>query len=561
MKTDNKISSIFSVEKRKNLSDQLSEIQQKIQILESEKELASKKLKNLIPVDKPDEPEDEYLSGWIMIFASIIVGIIFLFHCIIWCLKRLFDISWNTWGWTVTAFCWGIGISIVGVIIFKGIHLIQMQKYETKKVKYDDFVVTKKTLKDKISELTQKINSLKTGEDNIKSRYVESIIKDYRNILGIPIDDYAIAYEECKDVEKMMLELEELLQELKECTDIQGKQTLKKKIVNEKLCIFYLWSIKGETVNTYPIFKNQFKQAQHSHSWEMLREEIKDELANLHWNKLKDYTALLNDNKMTPFIKDLEEIAQFDTKGLFGMEDVDALAEKTKMLQRLFKAAKVEYKELAELNHNITYLLEFVRVLAYRNIYLSAELLNYIRDNAGGKSLTTEKDILDIKVDFKKINSSMAKLKMDVVENISNTVASFIDKGGELLKSKEIVNFIGKNPKTSAALGVIALLGSTIINIAEERNAKVENNLKIQKAAIENIQKMIDNYTNGQSALLRAIEIIKAISNANNGFLQIYEPLRYQVYDKKDVESLTLTDIQQLVLATNEYNKISKAKL
>lgn len=561
MKTNTESTSIFSLEERRIILGQLKEKQQEIKAIESKKELTSQKLRNLIRVNKPKEPEKEFISGWIITIASFIVGILFIFHCIIWVIKHLFDISWDTWGWTVTTFWWGLGISIAGVIISKVVHRIQVQKYEEKKNEYNNFIKTKKTLENQLADLIQKNESLKAEEESIKSQYVVSLINDYRNILGIPIDEHAIVYGECKDVEGMMKEFDGIIQEAKECQDIQQKRKLKEEIANKKLQLFYLWSIKGETVNTYPIFNNQLKHAQQSNNWGMLREEIKDELAIIHWNKLKDYTALLNDNKMTPYINELEGIAQFDTKGLFGMEDVDALAEKTKMLQRLFKAAKVEYKELAELNHNITYLLEFVRVLAYRNIYLSAELLNYIRDNAGGKSLTTEKDILDIKVDFKKINSSMAKLKMDVVENISNTVASFIDKGGELLKSKEIVNFIGKNPKTSAALGVIALLGSTIINIAEERNAKVENNLKIQKAAIENIQKMIDNYTNGQSALLRAIEIIKAISNANNGFLQIYEPLRHQVYDKKDVESLTLTDIQQLVLATNEYNKISKAKL
>ena len=565
MSKEQELTSVFSIEERKDIFNQLNETQQKIKTLESKKIQTSRELKELIPVSKPQEPEEEFNFAPIKytgIVAAIIVIILFVFHCLIWILKLLFSISWDTWGWTKTAFWWGLGITIAVAIYRGGRYGFDWWQYDKLYEKYKHYIKTKTKLENQMATHSKDIRKLKEDEEIIKLQYSESLAKDYRNILGIPIDDYAIAYEERSDAENMMLRHYELSQKAISCSDVSEKLKLKEEIVISKLILFYRWSIKGETVQTYPTFESQLKQAQQSKNWELLREEIKDELANLHWNKLKEYTSLLNDNKMTPFINELEAISQVDTKtGLLGGEDVNALAEKTKMLQHLFKAAKNEYKELAELNNNISYLLEFVRVMAYRNIYLSAELLNYIRDNAGGKSLTTEKGMLDLKIDFKNINSSMAVLKMDVVGNISTTVANYIDKGRELLDNKDIVNFISKNPKTAAAAGGIIFLLSAIGNIVEERNAKINNNLKIQKAAIENIQKMVDNYTNGQGALLRAIEIIKAISKANNGFLQIYEPLRQQVYDNKNIESVTITDVQQLVIATNEYNKISKAKL
>lgn len=43
--------------------------------------------------------------GWIW---GISVLLMFLFHCVIWVGKLLFDISWDTWGWTKTCFMYGL---------------------------------------------------------------------------------------------------------------------------------------------------------------------------------------------------------------------------------------------------------------------------------------------------------------------------------------------------------------------------------------------------------------------------------------------------------------------
>lgn len=72
---------------------------------------------------------------------------------------------------------------------------------------------------------------------------------------------------------------------------------------------------------------------------------------------------------------------------------------------------------------------------------------------------------------------------------------------------------------------------------------------------------MVDNYTKGQSQLLRAIEIIKAIKKANDGYMNVYEPLRHKVFDEGQLTSVTMKELQQMAMATKEYNKISQAKL
>ena len=59
-------------------------------------------LKNLVEVECPEEPEP-MMKGTAQIAFGITAGVtivLFLFHCLIWVLKLVFDISWNTWGWT-----------------------------------------------------------------------------------------------------------------------------------------------------------------------------------------------------------------------------------------------------------------------------------------------------------------------------------------------------------------------------------------------------------------------------------------------------------------------------
>lgn len=343
--------------------------------------------------------------------------------------------------------------------------------------------------------------------------------------------------------------------------DSMEKAKLHAELTNKKLAFFYRYSIKGETNVTYPFFKKQLELAQNQNNYNVLRIEKDNQTALSHLNKLSSYTKLLNENKMTPIINDLNDIKDIDTKGWFGRQDVDALAEKTGMLQELFNAAKYEYKELESVNNDISYLLEYVRVCAYRNIYLGVELLNYIRDNAGGKSLTTEKGMVDMNVKLENINISLDSLKMDVISNITATIGNTIQTGVELLENKDVIKFVGKNPKASAGIAAAAIIGSGIINYAEERSEKIKQNNKIQKDAIKNIQKMVDNYTEGQGALLRAIELIKAITKANSGFMHVYDPLKNKVFDNNAVSSVTMQDIRQLAIATNEYNKISQAKL
>lgn len=515
----------------------------------------SEELKRLVPRTEPTEPHFSTDSITVVgIVAAVIIAILFVLHCIIWVVNLIVDIEWDTWGWTVTAFWWGLGITAFVAIATIAWYFYSKDKYAKDLDAYHNYVNTKERLKqDKKKTSAAIINDKKKVQD--------SLTKDIREIVEVPIDDKAIQFEDKDEAEKLLADFVENKQIVSSCEDIAMRGKLYDDLMNKKLSIFYILSIKGESTVTYPFFQKQLASAQKKNDYNLLRIEEKNATALSHLNKIGTYTQLLNNNKMTPILNDLNEVKEISTNNWLGFTSVNALAEKTEMLQELFKAASYEYKELASVNEEISYLLEYVRVCAYRNIYLGAELLNYIRDNAGGKSLTTEKGMVEIDVKLQDINVSAKSLKMDVLGNISTTVNSYINAGVELLDNKEVKKFIGKNPKAATGLAAAALIGGAAINLMDERNEKIEQNNRIQKDVIKNIQKMVSNYTKGQGTLLRAIEIIKAITKANSGFMQVYEPLKVRVFDKKDVTSVTMQDISQLVIATNEYNKISKAKL
>lgn len=122
-------------------------------------------LKNLVEVECPEEPEP-LMKGTAQIAFGITAGVtvvLFLFHCLIWVLKLVFDISWDTWGWTKMALFWGIGISIVCTLLALWHDISASSNYDKEKLRYDTYKsdqkrLTKecKVLEGKLSEASKK---------------------------------------------------------------------------------------------------------------------------------------------------------------------------------------------------------------------------------------------------------------------------------------------------------------------------------------------------------------------------------------------------------------------
>lgn len=554
---------VFRSEERLGIVNKLEQKEHGLLTTKKNLDNVKRQIEELVPRTRPQtEPEFDLTPiTYTGVAAAVIVAVLFVLHCVVWVLNFVFSISWDTWEWTKMAFWGGIGITVIVAIATVAYYFWRKKEYSNDLEAYNLYKRTQNKLTSQSKEIAEQIKKLGKEAEDIKSEYSASLARDIRDILSVPIDDNAIAYEDRHEAEQLMQEHYSLVEKYRATEDVTEKLQLRSEVTNSKLRLFYLLSIKGESHYTYPVFEQQLHKAESTGNYGLMRVEVKDKVADMHFNKLQQYTALLNDNKMTPILSELNNVKDIDTKGFLGMQSVDALAEKTELLQDLLREASAEYNELSRINNNIGYLLEYLRVCAYRNIYLGAELLNYLRDNAGGKSLTTEKGTVDMKIELENIDISFDSLKMDVIGNLTNSVSNCIEEGTKMLENKEMVNFMKSNPKAAIALAAGAAAINLVDNFVTERNEKIKLNNKIQKDAVKNIKLMVDNYTKGQSQLLRAIEIIKAIKKANDGYMNVYEPLRHKVFDEGQLTAVTMKELQQMAMATKEYNKISQAKL
>ena len=563
MEKELKDTTVFHSAERLEIVNRLEQKEHELLTTKKNLDNVKRELEELVPRTCPEtEPEFDFTPiTYTGVAAAVIVAVLFVLHCVVWVLNLIFSISWDTWGWTKMAFWGGIGITVIVTIATIAYYFWRKKEYSDDLEAYNLYKRTQNKLTSQSKEITEKIKKLGKEAEDIKSEYSASLASDIRDFLAVPIDNNAIAYEDRHEAEQLMQEHYSLVEKYRTTEDITEKLQLRSEVTNSKLRLFYLLSIKGEAYYTYPVFEEQLHKAENTGNYGLMRVEVKDEVANMHFNKLQQYTALLNDNKMAPILRELNNVKDIDTKGFFGMQSVDALAEKTELLQDLLREASAEYNELSRINNNIGYLLEYLRVCAYRNIYLGAELLNYLRDNAGGKSLTTEKGTVDMKIELENIDISFDSLRMDIVGNLTSSVSNCIEVGTKMLDDKEMVNFMKSNPKAALGLAAGAAAFSLVEGLVTERNEKIKQNTKIQKDVIKNIKLMVDNYTKGQGSLLRAIEIIKAIKKANDGYMNVYEPLRHKVFDEGQLTSVTMKELQQMAMATKEYNKISQAKL
>lgn len=129
-----------AVGKRNLLSSVLSSEKKKLKDLSNQLEILTVRL-------APKKPKFD--SGNISLVGAIaaaIVVVLFVLHCIIWVLKLIFDIEWDTWGWTVTAFWWGLGITVFVAAATTVWYIYQKKTYDEKLNAYHEYLRTKEDL-------------------------------------------------------------------------------------------------------------------------------------------------------------------------------------------------------------------------------------------------------------------------------------------------------------------------------------------------------------------------------------------------------------------------------
>lgn len=138
--------------------EKLEELETKKKAKEDEKEDCEQRIADA-KVPKPTKPEAQIGDVAGISFASwgAIVLALFLFHCIIWCLKHLFDITWNTWGWTTTVFFWGLGICVLVSLGCLYYDYKRKKKYEELLDLYNAYVALKEKLTPEIKNSRKRL--------------------------------------------------------------------------------------------------------------------------------------------------------------------------------------------------------------------------------------------------------------------------------------------------------------------------------------------------------------------------------------------------------------------
>lgn len=177
---------------------------------------------------------------------------------------------------------------------------------------------------------------------------------------------------------------------------------------------------------------------------------------------------------------------------------------------------------------------------------MGVELINYYRSNAGGSTLGIKQDLIslsestDCATFYKNSNSS----GFDVISD-------GLDKIGAIMDSNQLLGSVAFVAGVVAA--PIALIGNHISNVS-----KNESDARRYLKSLENTA---DEYVKQSGVMLRTIEIIESIYNANKGFLAIYEPLRKRTFSEHGSRDIKNNEIMELGVALQRYKKISDTKI
>ena len=340
------------------------------------------------------------------------------------------------------------------------------------------------------------------------------------------------------------------------CEDDPARRRIaEKRYYDAKLRFFYTYSLRAETEldEVYNHYQEIIHKSVSTGNADLLR---KSDFPYIIQNDAKmaqdlsDIKGLLDEDRLAYVMEKLGYVQSKDISSFGGIwTNEDKLVEKSNELKEL-------YEELTDSNEKLNYWLDYVRAYAYRNTYLGVELINIVRSNAGGRTLATQKDGIDVSTlsyDVPSVTINDAAVDLDA--HINNTINSFT----KALMNKQSRKWMKSNPKFTMGAAALTFVGGALMDKLDKHTQLVSEHNEFQQTIISNLKQMVEGYEEGKFSSLRAIEIIKAIAKANKGFMAVYEPLRKKYLERG--ESLSMLDLQAIAKATQDYKNISDSSL
>ena len=377
----------------------------------------------LVYTDPGKKPEFSEFIGEIVGLWILIFGLLIGFHCIIWVLKLMFDISWNTWSWVTTMF-W-IALPLTPFAIFVGYlkHQPKIKEWQDDNANYEYYTQTSTYLKDAINDIGKENKKLQSFLDRLTQLSASVLHSLYTTNLALPIR--SLKGWDYNSAKNTFWELFNLKKEAAASVSTDERIQKSLQFYNTKLNVFYTYSLPSETeAKLYKPFKN-LKTNQYRSNFTPKGAMLSD---IKHLTNETDTFARIDD-----VIDEFNELINIDTSGLFLEHDSKKVEHKTKSLQKSYNdfAETVQLFSIhaQEVNHS----LGLARAVAYRNIYLGAELINIVRENGGGGSLTSMDDkIADLSIATVKVETitdfSTKDALKDIMTSAADTMLGSIDK-------------------------------------------------------------------------------------------------------------------------------------
>lgn len=441
--------------------------------------------------------------------------------------------------------------------------IVYYKRDKDKQRQYEEYVSTR-------AAIVAKMEREGKLQDETEAYLIQLIVHGYQVLEKIPIEDDAITKDNYFERYSTLEKFWQLEQKISAQTDKEKQFEMRKSLVDSKLKLFYEMAILQEQESgVSESLERQLMAAKQKKDYAILRsEDNSDSNVGLQYvNSLPTYKAQLEDNRMAPYLEQFDYTANMDVSGFIRSIDKDKLVQQTQDMHGLLQAAKAEYAEMGDLCQKVKVALGYARTCAYRNIYLGNEAVMFVSRLAGVEDNKVETQDLQL-LNFKlpNLNVTLKDINANIGSKAVQAAFNNLDKSlKNLTGSRQTRQFAKENPKAAAGLALASAVGSAIMAANEERARVIDANQKAQKKMVKNFKKIATGYTECQTNLLRAIELIGEIRTANEGFMAMYKELLPVLFDRDKMLALGPVEVMQmkqdLLKAAQQYNRISNAKL
>lgn len=529
----------------------------------------------LLPYIENNPKKPDYIIGSIAAIAfggaGILSALMFAFHGVVWIIRRFTEISWNTWGWALNVLMWSMIVAATITLIAGIIDAFKWKAYNEHLMLHDEYWTSGRQIERKLAGAEGSLRVVNDQLDKLLNERFDALSTAINISLGLPFPSSGLDEDNYFDIKSEFFGLLKYQEDVKAKAQNEERITGLRDLMDAKLEFFYKHTLPVNTSEKiYGMFANQLKNkgkgdmnlrcaVPTSSSVKKLKAEV------------VSYMDSLDPHDFDQTIDYFNSIYNRSTRQdiFFFLTDTEKKAKQTKDMLKVVKLAGKEYDKLIDKIKKTAYILDYVRTCAYHNVYLGIELINFVRETTGGGTMKKASDsAATIQTDTKALEVNSKDLQLDIKEKDVRNALNNVDKDIRstakfLFSSKEMKEWSSDNLNASLAIvGVSAVFsaamnfGGYIMNYFKKLSANADAQYKMVKY----MDNLSTAYQSSVGEILRSIELIKALSNANKGFTAIYEPLREKVLVKGEV-GFTRKEFASLAQATNKYKMIIESKI